>query len=427
MNPFPIPGQYATPPTCFPALPPNPPPSSSFWYSINVRHRLKELQETLTIAKAFYRQMELEMQVKDNEDAKSGPDDPSLHQILKFVQDRGVDIGLEESYSVQAANALISKLGTQLEPFRIVTDNRSPWEEKSAALRLSNKINKSKRNKLWRKKKRNRVREMLEQHQQFDEADKAADEWRIREIAKDIARRKVENMKEIAKIKEKEVKRRLESELELVLIVEKLQELRSIRIQKLKKQGHFIPEEDDEYLERVRAAVEEEELLEIAATYADAAKDGIANVEGSWNPSQGSKPEVGDLNNAELGKMEVIDQSSDLEAVKATGRDAAVQTLNLVSDGNAHDGASDSVANLPLEFYHYYHGSNHDIGTLIEVRKSWDDYIRPGGRQGLKLFYIHIYVVSDLTPIMDIRIPGQWVQPPSPANEVWASYLVKPK
>lgn len=65
----------------------------------------------------------------------------------------------------------------------------------------------------------------------------------------------------------------------------------------------------------------------------------------------------------------------------------------------------DSVANLPLEFYHYYYGSNHDLGTLIEVRRTWDAYIRPGGS----------------------RIPGHWVQPPPPADEIWASYLVKPK
>ena len=25
------------------------------------------------------------------------------------------------------------------------------------------------------------------------------------------------------------------------------------------------------------------------------------------------------------------------------------------------------------------------------------------------------------------RIPGHWVQPPPPADEVWASYLVQPK
>lgn len=44
-------------------------------------------------------------------------------------------------------------------------------------------------------------------------------------------------MNEIAKLKAREEKKKLESELELVLVVEKLQELRSIRIRKLKKQG----------------------------------------------------------------------------------------------------------------------------------------------------------------------------------------------
>lgn len=131
--------------------------------------------------------------------------------------------------------------------------------------------------------------------------------------------------------------------------------------------GHFIPEEDDEFLERVRAAVEEEERLAIAATHTDAAKDAIASAEESRKPAQSSKPEARDLNNDEPGKMDIKDQSIDDEGVRARGMGTAGQTVNLVSDGNAHAGAYDSVANLPMEFYHYYHGSNHDIGTLIEV------------------------------------------------------------
>ncbi|XVF22463.1 hypothetical protein REPUB_Repub12eG0174900 [Reevesia pubescens] len=112
--------------------------------------------------------------------------------------------------------------------------NAIPWEEKSAASRLTNKINKSKR-------KRKRIAELLaKERERFDQADREADEWRAREIAKDIASRKVEKMKEIAKLKAKEEKKRLESELELVLIVEKLQELHSISIQKLKKQGALL-------------------------------------------------------------------------------------------------------------------------------------------------------------------------------------------
>jgi hypothetical protein len=79
----------------------------------------------------------------------------------------------------------------------------------------------------------------LQEHEGYEEADQKADEWRAREIAKLIAKRKMEKMKEVAEKKAKEERARLEEELEMVLMVEKLQELRALRIQKLKKQGNF--------------------------------------------------------------------------------------------------------------------------------------------------------------------------------------------
>ena len=36
-------------------------------------------------------------------------------------------------------------------------------------------------------------------------------------------------------------------------------------------------------------------------------------------------------------------------------------------EGHGSGGGYDTLANLPVEFYHYYHGSNTDMGTLIEV------------------------------------------------------------
>ncbi|KAL4572103.1 hypothetical protein LXL04_018872 [Taraxacum kok-saghyz] len=75
----------------------------------------------------------------------------------------------------------------------------------------------------------------------------------------------------------------------------------------------------------------------------------------------------------------------------------------VVDVDNHGKGSYDYSSNLPLEFYHYYHGSSTDMGTLIEVRRTWDAYIRPGGS----------------------RIHGHWVQAPPPADEIWASYLVK--
>lgn len=332
----------------------------------------------------------------------NGENVDGLDEFSNFIEANRIEFGAQELISVEAANELMSKLRFLLEPFRVVTDEGIPWEEKSATLRLSEKINKSKRNKQWRKRKRQRMAEKLtKEREQFEKLDQEADEWRAREIAKDIAQRKVEKMKEIARQKAKEERKKLEAELELALMVEKLQELRSIRIQKLKKQGHFLPEEDDKFLERVRAAVEEEERQAKAAADTDAAKDAIAAAEESRKVTQlvDLDPKKESSNDVRKENQEVKTQSETPLGFDAT---AHKQPEKQGYEGQSY-GAYDYVASLPPEFYHYYHGSNTDMGTLIEVRRTWDAYIRPGGS----------------------RIPGHWVQAPPPADEIWASYLVQ--
>lgn len=374
-----------------------------------MHHRLKELQDTLTLATSMQKELEMLMTIKSTEgsveEGEGESTDPYACGLYEYLKDRKIDLEAQESLSVNAANALMSRLKAQLEPFRVIIDDVTPWEEKSMAARLSNKILKSKRNKLWRKRKRQRAAEIhTKVHEQFDQADRVADEWRAREIAKDAAQLKVEKMKEIAKLKAKEERKRLESELELVLVVEKLQELRSIRIQKLKKQGHFLPEEDDKFLERVRAAVEEEERQAMAAAETDAAKGAIATAEESRKTIQSGGLHTKDASDAKDGMKESNDEIN--ESTDNLGSGAVPgPSGEKGSKGQVYGGAYDSVANLPIEFYHYYHGSNNDMGTLIEVRRTWDAYIRPGGS----------------------RIPGHWVQPPPPADDIWASYLVRPK
>lgn len=397
----------APPPPWFPMLPPNPPQSTPFWDTKNVHDRLKELQDTLTLATSMQKELEMLMTIKSTEgsveDREGESTDPYACGLYEYLKDRKIDLEAQESLSVNAANALMSRLRAQLEPFRVIIDDSTPWEEKSMAARLSNKILKSKRNKLWRKRKRQRAAEIrTKEHEQFDQADRVADEWRAREIAKDAAQLKMEKMKEIAKLKAKEERKRLESELELVLVVEKLQELRSIRIQKLKKQGHFFPEEDDKFLERVRAAVEEEERQAMAAAETDAAKGAIATAEESRKTIQsgGLHSKDDDKDGMKESNDEINESTDNLGSGATPGPSGEKGTK-----GQVYGGAYDSVANLPIEFYHYYHGSNNDMGTLIEVRRTWDAYIRPGGS----------------------RIPGHWVQPPLPADDIWASYLVRPK
>lgn len=79
----------------------------------------------------------------------------------KFMKDNGVEVEFHETMSLSSANAVMSKLRFLLEPFRVVADENSSWEEKSAVKRLADKKEKYKRNKLWRKRKRRRVAENI--------------------------------------------------------------------------------------------------------------------------------------------------------------------------------------------------------------------------------------------------------------------------
>ncbi|CAI8616698.1 unnamed protein product [Vicia faba] len=409
MNSVPFQSAPLLEPMQFPVLPPEPPNSSSFWETRNVCDRFRELQDTLNLVKGMQKELEMLKMIRYREGSLEGLTHGSngtyLLSFLKCLEDRGVSVETQEALAIETANALMLKLRALLEPFRYVADEASPWEEKSAVARFTSKVHKSKRNQLWRKRKRKRIAEITaKDHERFAQIDQEADEWRAREIAKEIADNKVKKMKEIAKLKVKEEKKKLESELELLLVVEKLQELRSIRIQKLKKQGHFLPEEDDRFLERVQAAVEEEEREALAAAETDAAKDAIAIAEESRKAMQ-NQEKLSDGSNDESQikeKKEEIVYSVTEEGFDATDEK---KSSKIASEEQNYRGAYDPLANLPMEFYHYYHGSNNDMGTLIEVRRGWDAYIRPGGS----------------------RIPGHWVQPPPPANEIWASYLVRSK
>ncbi|CAL9090568.1 unnamed protein product [Musa acuminata var. zebrina] len=403
---------------------------SSFWQSEDVHEHLRKLKETVGLAKALKTELEEILRVRRPRDPNServslsldfpSPRElsPSLNdsiatgvsrcfedesnlQILKLIEAKRISLDVQESLSMEAANTLLSTLKYQLVPLNGITSQAIPWEEKSAAVKFANKLQKSKRNKLWKKKKRKRVAELAcKLREDYDKADHDADEWRVREIANDMARHKVESMKEIAKLKSREERKRLESELELFLVVEKLQELHSIRIQKLKKQGHFIPEEDDKFLERVRAAVEEEERQAAAAADTHAAKDAIATAEESRKVMQNAITEANSIDKIEGEPSKTKGQSEGSLVM-----DANMKSEQQKDEAPGWGSGYDSVSNLPFEFLHYYHGSNNDMGTLIEVRRTWDAYIRPGGS----------------------RIPGHWVRPPPPADAVWASYLIQPK
>lgn len=113
------------------------------------------------------RQKELEMLMliedgkESSADANTGSNNVSSAGFSKLLEERRSNFELQVPLSVEAANSLMSKLRFQLEQFRVVTDETSPWEEKSMAVKLSNKLLKSRRNKLWRKRKRKCIAELM--------------------------------------------------------------------------------------------------------------------------------------------------------------------------------------------------------------------------------------------------------------------------
>lgn len=131
--------------------------------------------------------------------------------------------------------------------------------------------------------------------------------------------------------------------------------------------GHFLPEEDDKFFERVQAAVEEEERQAIAATDTGAAKDAIATAEESRKATYNLGHDSKHIGSDKDKTAENNDQATPIEDDENSNALMEKESRKQLSEPQVYSGAYDSVANLPIEFYHYYHGSNTDMGTLIEV------------------------------------------------------------
>lgn len=107
--------------------------------------------------------MAMKQNKEDDEEIENGSNNHCVSMFSKYLEDTRTDLEFQERFSVEAANSLMAKLRAQLVPFRFVSDETTSWEEKSFAVRLVNKAHKSKRNKLWRKRKRKRIAERLAQ------------------------------------------------------------------------------------------------------------------------------------------------------------------------------------------------------------------------------------------------------------------------
>lgn len=74
----------------------------------------------------------------------------------------GVSQDTHESMATDAANYLCHQLQHLLAPISSAINQVGPWEERSAMVRLAQKLQKAKRNKRWRKRKRKHVAELFQ-------------------------------------------------------------------------------------------------------------------------------------------------------------------------------------------------------------------------------------------------------------------------
>ena len=102
----------------------------------------------------------------------------------------------------------------------------------------------------------------------------------------------------------------------------------------------------------------------------DAAKDAIVTAEVSWKTILGASSCANDVNFKKGEGSSNHERFDEIESERSSGMDENVET-----DPQKHEEVYvkgyDPVGNLPFEFYHYYHGSSNDMGTLIEVILSY--------------------------------------------------------
>ncbi|KAG4973896.1 hypothetical protein JHK87_030717 [Glycine soja] len=456
MNPLP----FQSPPPWFPILPSEPPNSTSFWDNRNVCDRLRELQNTLNLAKAitgfalwfhyheevvtvdevhgrrnsvcwrqrklcqggrryrittvaFYgrgaaKELEMLMMIKDgkgsSEDLKHASNEPCLSGFVKCLEDKRVSVESQESLAVEAANSLTSKLRAQLEPFRCCLRDNFAWllsllRNSRSMSNLNKGIAKLMNESLGSMPRKLLIAsfgfksELLERHSVHDIKSGANCHYVFFTVLC------VLKMKAIAKSKAKEEEKKVEAGLELLLVVEKLQELRFIRIQKLKKKVIFSQRRMTSFLRKFKLLWKKRSVklwLQL--------KQMLLKMQLQFATAEESRKAI--QNQGKLSKG-----GNDDSEVKES-KEQIVHSVTEEGSGAVDEKKSSKIGQISggaMILWQIYPLSSTII--IMEATMIWAHLLR---------------LEEDGMPISD-QEEGHWVQPPPPANEIWASYLVRPK
>ncbi|CAG8561519.1 7559_t:CDS:2 [Paraglomus brasilianum] len=194
--------------------------------------------------------------------------------------------------------------------------------------RLKKKLSKIRRHKKWRTCHVKRLQSVRDERQRRRETlHKLIDEWRTEWIAKELASkreqaRRNEAIKRVEAADQKKLRHR-----ELTQLLEKVGKLRDIRRERLKREGHFFPEEDNEFFSRVAS-----------------------------------------LSNAMKIEQERLDKEH-LQAVQ----------------NKREEGIEEGMKKQERErdlCYEYWHQAEMEIDCLVAVRRQWDAYLVPPSAPG---------------------------------------------
>ncbi|GBG64471.1 hypothetical protein CBR_g45167 [Chara braunii] len=289
-------------------------------------------------------------------------------------------------------------------------------------------------------------------------------------------------MKALAEKKVKEEKRALTEELEMIIMIEKLKELRAIRRSKLSKQGHFFPEEDDDFLARVKASAEEEERAAAAAAAAAEPQRMSGNVaDGDLDgPSKGIsfssiQQAVGASLKAQSDAVAADarddgrkkgDDDKDPQAMTAKQKvSSPIGAADVMTENRAGGNAEPDKKGLERKDDGERRGEEAEEEQRSKAnakegqggggekdkegktpssppQQKQQQQHEDGSVGGLPTWMFHYYygATVDMGALIEVRrawdafimsggsrIPSHWVQPAPPSDPVWASYLVTNK
>ncbi|RUS26782.1 hypothetical protein BC938DRAFT_484123 [Jimgerdemannia flammicorona] len=143
----------------------------------------------------------------------------------------------------------------------------------TALTELRRKLSKIRRHKKWQKKHIKKLQSVRDERERRRETlHKDIDDWRAEWIAMEAVRKQEEARKKEAEKVVQEAEANKNKHRDLTRLLEKVQKLRDLRREKMKREGHFFPGEDDEFFNRIRALNDalklEEQRLDRATTEA---------------------------------------------------------------------------------------------------------------------------------------------------------------